>query len=94
MIYNLVTADNWNTSYFENLNFKALIGIEVNPETPEEELFSISVIDEHNIELFQKSFSKIDAACKYINLRYQNKWEFKNLAAAKSGGGCGSCVAH
>lgn len=94
MIYNLVTADNWNTSYFESKDLKALIGLEVNPEAPEEELYSLSVIDEQNIELFQKSFKKIDTACKYINLRYQNKWEFKNLAAAKSGGGCGSCVAH
>ena len=94
MIYNLVTSDNWNTSYFENNLFKALIGLEITPETPEVENYTVSVIDQQNITLFQKTFSNVNAACKFLNLRYQNNWEFNNLAAPKSSGGCGSCVAH
>lgn len=94
MIYNVVSPDNWNTSYFENDTFKALIGLDVSPETPDQENYTVSVVDEQNITLFQKTFREVNAACKYLNLRYQNNWEFKNLAAPKSSGGCGTCVAH
>lgn len=94
MIYNLISPDNWNTTYFESTNMKAIVGFEVSPEDPSSETYTVSVIDEEYTELFQKSFTEIDAACKYINLRYQNIWEFKSLIQVGSSSGCSTCVAH
>ena len=94
MIYNLISPDNWNTTYFESPKMKAIIGFEVSPENPEKETYTVSVIDEEYTELFQKHFKELDAACKYINLRYQNIWEFKSLIQVESSGGCSTCVAH
>ena len=94
MIHNLVTTDNWNTSLFENSGLRALIGFELSPENPDHEFYSVSIIDAENTNLFQKTFKSLDAACRYVNLRFMGVWEYSNLAAPKSSGGCGSCVAH
>ena len=94
MIYNLISPDNWNTAYFENNNLKALIGFELDPNEPNLELYTVSLIDQEYTEIYQKTFKEINAACKYINLKYQNLWEFKSLIQVKSSSGCSTCVAH
>ena len=94
MIDEIITTDNWNTTYYGNGEYKASIGFELNPDFPERDIYTVNIVDNENIDVFHKSFPTADAACQFINLRYHSIWDFNNLAVPQSTGGCGSCVAH
>lgn len=93
---NLINSDNWTFCHYASNNKKAVITFGASPDMPEDNFeYYVTVVDEDNNELFQKDFSKLDVACKYINQRYQDIWDFVDATSnAKKAGGCSTCVAH
>ena len=59
-----------------------------------ENRFGFSFTFFNDVNSVKKEFEKIDACCQYINTRYRDVWDFKNLSVTKSTSGCSTCVAH
>jgi hypothetical protein len=93
---NLINSDNWTFCHYASEQLKAVITFGASPDTSEKEFdYYVTVVDEDNTEVFQKEFNKLDIACKYINQRYSDIWDFVDATAAtKKAGGCSTCVAH
>jgi hypothetical protein len=93
MIHNIISNDNWNVTFYENPPFKSMINMEMDlVNLSEDPNYVVTVLDEQNIEIFQKSFTDCNAACKYINYKYHQSWEFKTMVKTDTGG-CSTCVA-
>jgi hypothetical protein len=95
MVSNKLSLSNWNYSYYNSENFKALISVAAMPSEIETDqvsyLYCPTVIDENNVEVFQKEFSSLLEAISFINERYSH-WQFMNPTESSSG--CNSCTAH
>lgn len=90
-----ILEQNWNYTYFEHNNLKAMIGIASNLESLNGDLvYTASVLDNERNELFNREFKEINSACHYLNQKYSGVWEFKSLEKPVSSGGCSTCVAH
>lgn len=89
----MVLNDNWNTTYYENGNLKAMISLGIGLSGEESPEFYVSLVDNEHNDIFQESFETLDAACSYINKKYQDTWELKSLIKTSTGG-CSTCVAH
>ncbi|MAX65413.1 MAG: hypothetical protein QF441_16375 [Bacteriovoracaceae bacterium] len=87
---------NWNTAQYISEKYKAIIGLAASPQTANELIYVVTVIDQNHNEVFTKDFNTLELACTYINNKYADLWEFKDLsvAPANSEGGCSTCVAH
>jgi hypothetical protein len=90
-----VNKDNWNFCHYKNSNLTALVSFGASPEILEDKfIYYVSVIDEENNEQFQQEFDNVDTACSFINDKYAEFWDFKDLSFKEDTGGCGSCTAH
>ncbi len=94
---NFVNLKNWNFAHYNSEHFKAFIGmtgdlLESNGKLEQIILYSVTVIDGEDIEVFQRDFSSLKEAIACINENYGH-WQFSD-PTDKSGGGCSSCSAH
>lgn len=89
---NYFTPDNWNHVQYINENQRALVSI--GADLKGDLLYFVTVIDENDQVLYQSEHKTVEKACFHINDKYQEFWDFSNLATAGTGGGCGSCNAH
>lgn len=94
---NLVNLKNWNFAHYNSEHFKAFIGMtgdveETNGDFKEIILYSVTVVDGEDKEIFQRDFKSLKAAITLINENYSH-WQFSD-PTDKSGGGCSSCSAH
>lgn len=65
---------------------------ETNGDFKEVILYSVTVVDGEDKEVFQRDFKSLKSAITLINENYGH-WQF-NDPTDKSGGGCNSCSAH
>lgn len=96
-IQNFVNLKNWNFAHYNSEHFKAFIGMtgeleEVNEVVSQVILYSVTVLDAEEVEVFQRDFKSLKDAIACINENYGH-WQF-NDPTDKSGGGCSSCSAH
>ncbi len=94
---NLVNLKNWNFAHYNSEHFKSFIGMtgdvqEVDGQIRELILYSVTVVDGEDMEVFQRDFSSLKSAIDFINEKYGH-WQF-NDPTDNSSGGCGSCSAH
>jgi hypothetical protein len=89
------TLKNWNYSFFNSENFKALISVAAIPAQNDNVsyLYCPTVIDEDNNEIFQTEFESLLKAIDFINSKYGH-WAFVDPTVNSSDDGCGSCNAH
>lgn len=91
----MIVTDNWNFTYFEHNNLKAMIGVGTDYDSDSNKIaYFANILDNENNELFSKCFQNIDAACRYLNNKYAQIWDFKSLEKPVSSSGCSTCVAH
>lgn len=88
-----VNAENWTYCRFENQNFMALITFGADPESIQDDRleYYVTVLEDEEKEIFQKSFDSLAEACLYLNENYGD-WKFNDQTATKSG--CSTCAAH
>jgi hypothetical protein len=88
-----VNLENWSYCRFEKGNLKAFISFGADPESAEMDLFNyfVTVLDDQELEIFQRSFKSLSEACIYLNSKYKD-WDYVNQLAPKSG--CSTCAAH
>ena len=94
---NFVNLKNWNFAHYNSEHFKAFIGMTGDIEETQGEashiiLYSVTVLDSEESEVFQRDFKSLKSAISCINENYGH-WQF-NDPTDTSGGGCGSCSAH
>lgn len=89
---NKLTIKNWNYSHFNSEHFKALISI-VGEESEGEVLLKYcpTVLNEEEIEVFQKDFDSLEEAIDFANNKYGH-WSFTDPTQKE--GGCSTCEAH
>lgn len=88
-----VNIENWTYCRFENKNLMAFISFGACPESIEKNMldYYVTVLEDQEKEVFQKSFHSLAEACIYLN-EYYGDWTFENQTATKSG--CSTCAAH
>jgi hypothetical protein len=91
-ISTLITPDNWTFCYFKMAKSRALISIGADTES-DEFIYYSSVLDEKDMDIYQKEFNSLDSACQFINQNYSD-WEFVNQLKSDDSDGCSSCSAH
>lgn len=91
-----ISPDNWTHTQYALDNLRALISFGADYKRPDELIYFATLLDQDDQEVFQADFTSLQAACDYINLRYENEWPIVDLLAPPKGkeGGCASCVAH
>ncbi len=89
---NQMSLTNWNFSYFNSEFFKALISFTGMPNGNDIEfIYSATVLDTEEKEVFQKDFKGLDEAILFMNSTYGH-WTFMDPTLKE--GGCSSCEAH
>lgn len=89
----LFTLQNWNHVQYTNGKHRALVSM--GAELTGDIIYFMSVIDENDLLIFQSEHHCIEKACEVINDKFQDFWDFSDLANNQDqGGGCGSCNAH
>lgn len=83
--------NNWNYGYYTHAGNEAIISLLGIPESPEP-LYTVTILDAEQNELYQNPLPSLFEACLYANERFQGIWEFKLRDEKKSG--CSTCVAH
>ena len=88
-----VNIENWTYCRYENGNFMAIITFGTDSESLSMNSFHyyVTVIEDDEKEVFQKSFDSLAEACLYLNENYAD-WNFNDQTAMKSG--CSTCAAH
>jgi hypothetical protein len=88
-----VNLENWNYCRYEKEAFMALITFGANPDSVAEDRieYYVTVLEDEQKEIFQKSFESLSEACFYLNENYSD-WTFEDQTATKSG--CSTCAAH
>lgn len=89
---NPLNLSNWNYSYFNSEFFKAMISF-VAEENDQEirYIYSPTVLDKNEVEIFQTDFNSLDKAIEFMNDRYGH-WSFIDPLAKTDG--CSTCQAH
>ncbi len=91
----MVTVNNWNYSYFENGEHRAIVSFGASPELLDDEfVYYVTVLDQDDNEIYQQEFTEVANACTFMNQKYGDFWDFKDMSQKNTSGGCGSCVAH
>ncbi|MBD64415.1 MAG: hypothetical protein CME62_04365 [Halobacteriovoraceae bacterium] len=93
---NIITEENWNYTFYENLNFKVFISLTAyqDEQNQIETGYIVNITDEFDNEVLQKNFVALPNACRYINDKYASVWNFTSRLQQTSGSGCSTCVAH
>lgn len=89
---NIITTENWTHTQYSKEELRAIIscGASLSGELE----YYLTVLDENDVELFQKGFEQLSDAVSTINLRYHQIWEFVDTNRPKKEGSCSTCVAH
>lgn len=90
---NNVNLTNWNYSYYNSEFFKAMISFTGVPvgENDMKFVYSPTVLDKEEKEVFQMDFDTLEEAISYLNSSYSH-WTF--IDPLIKTGGCSSCAAH
>lgn len=88
-----VNLKNWNFAQYRLDNLMCMVSFGAEPTESEEfqMQYFVTVLEDEQVEKFQKKFDSLNLACAYINEQYGD-WEFKDLSV--KGSGCSSCSAH
>ena len=88
-----INVKNWSYCRFLNHHFMAFISFGSHPEKVEfgELEYYVTVLEDKEKEVFQKTFDSLTEACLYLNQHYGD-WNFEDQTAPKSG--CSTCAAH
>lgn len=88
-----INTENWQYCRYENGPFMAFISFGADPESALNDEFDyyVTVLENEEIEVFQKKFNDLALACLFINKTYTD-WDFTDQTIKKSG--CSSCAAH
>lgn len=92
---NFFNPDNWNHCQYRNQDQFAIISLMAEPGILDDNFsYCVTVLDDENNEIFQSVHENVMEACKEINTRYQDIWNFQDLRTQSDGSGCSTCVAH
>ena len=87
-----ITSDNWNYCFYQLADKKAIIGLlaEQSPINPLElkESYTLTVIDDNNVELYHQEYPTKEKAIEEINKKYF-LWNFVDLSLPQDS--CQSC---
>jgi hypothetical protein len=88
-----VNIENWSYCRYESKNFMAFVSFGMSPESAADDRmeYYVTVLENQEIEVFQKSFAGLNEACLYLNEHYSD-WAFQDQLTPKSG--CSTCAAH
>lgn len=95
MLGNIITEDNWNFSFYKNEHFKAFISVcaDYNENDNDSKHYIVHICDNDEVSIHEIKFEQLNKACRYINNKYCEVWDFNSLLQS-TGGGCSTCVAH
>ena len=91
-----INSDNWTYCHYSSAQNRALITFGSKPELIDTAFeYYVTVLNTDNDEVFQKEFSQLEMACRYINKRYNNIWKFvDSTRPTVNESGCSTCIAH
>lgn len=88
-----VNVENWSYCRYASGSFMALVTFGADPESVMEDRmeYYVTVLENEEKEVFQKTFQNVAEACLYLNQNYGD-WGLQDQMVKKSG--CSTCAAH
>lgn len=93
-----ISTDNWTFAAYKASDLLVFIHLGAEPSSSKDDskieiLYLVTVLQNMEMEVFQKEYKSLEQAINFINLSYSH-WDFIDRAEISNGSGCGTCEAH